>query len=97
MKLLSSRIAAFLGLVAVLVLNSSSPLLACAACMGDTSGSKQSVAAAWGIAAMVVIMFAMLGTLIGCGFYLRYRAQHPLSDYSELLSDDEDGNDKPKP
>jgi len=94
MKFLSSRTATLLGLITVLVLNSSAPALACAACYGDTSGSKQSIAAAWGIFAMVVIMFAMLGTLIGCGFYLRYRAQHPLPDYNELLSDN-DGQPKP--
>jgi hypothetical protein len=93
MKVFTSRTASLLVLVTVLMLNSSSPVLACAACYGDTSGSKQSVAAAWGIFAMVIIMFAMLGTLIGCGFYLRYRAQHPLPDYNELLNDD----DQPKP
>jgi hypothetical protein len=94
MKFLSSRVASLLALVTVLVLNSSSPVLACAACYGDTTGSKQGIAATWGVFAMVVIMFAMLGTLIGCGFYLRYRAQHPLPDYNELLSDNDD---QPKP
>lgn len=63
---------------------------ACATCFGDTSGGKQTTAAAWGIIAMVIIMFAMLGTLTGFGFYLRYRAQHPLPDYDELLSEDND-------
>ena len=86
-KILTSRGTALLALAVLFVLNSSNSALACAACFGDTSGSKQGVAAAWGIFAMVVIMFAMLGTLIGCGFYLNYRAKHPLPDYEELLGD----------
>jgi hypothetical protein len=94
MKFLSSRTTILLVLVAVFILNSSAPALACAACVGDISGSKQTVAAAWGIFAMVVIMFAMLGTLIGCGFYLRYRAEHPLPDYNEMLTET-DGQPKP--
>lgn len=62
---------------------------ACAACYGDTTGSKMGDAASIGIAAMVVIMFAMLGTIIYCGYVLAQRAKNPLPDYEELLSDDE--------
>ena len=77
-------------LTLLFVLASNISAVACAACYGDTSGSKMGNAATVGIFAMVVIMFAMLGTLVGCGFYLAYRAKHPLPDYSELL--DEDGD-----
>jgi len=76
-----------LTLIPLLSLTSSAPARACAACFGDTSGSQQSVAATWGIFAMVVIMFAMLGAVAAFGFYLRYRAMHPLPDYDELLSE----------
>jgi hypothetical protein len=93
-NLFSYRAVSFLALVTFLALNSSSPARACAACFGDTSGSKQSVAATWGIFAMVVIMFAMLGAVIAFGFYLRWRAQNPLPDYDELLSD---ANGTPQP
>ena len=85
--LFPSRIATLLSLVVLLLLNSGSHALACAACYGDTTGSKQGVAATWGIFAMVVIMFGMLGAVAAFGFYLRYRAQHPLPDYDELLSE----------
>jgi hypothetical protein len=61
---------------------------ACPACYGDTSGSKMGNAAQVGIFAMVVIMFLMLGAVAGFGFYLNYRAKHPLPDYHELMSDD---------
>ena len=61
--------------------------LACAACYGDTSGSKMADAASVGIAAMVVIMFAMLGAISAFGFYLNWRAKNPLPDYEELLGD----------
>ncbi len=84
---MKSRIASFLGLVSLLVLTSGQHALACAACYGDTSGSKQTTAAAWGIFAMVVIMFGMLGAVIAFVFYLRWRAQNPLPDYSELLGE----------
>ena len=67
---------------------------ACAACMGDTTGSKQGDAATWGIFAMVVIMFAMLGAAIAFGCYLAYREKHPFPDYDELLSEDDS---QPKP
>jgi hypothetical protein len=93
-SLFSSRTIGLLALSSLLVLNSSAPARACAACYGDTSGSQQSVAATWGIFAMVVIMFAMLGAVIAFGFYLRWRAQNPLPDYDELLSD---STSAPKP
>jgi len=68
--------------------------LACAACYGDTSGSKMGNAAAVGIGAMVIIVLGMLGAIIGFGFHLNYRAKHPLPDYSELA----DGNEaQPNP
>ncbi len=76
-----------LALIAFLSLASSHSALACATCIGDTSGSRMSNAASWGIIAMVIIMFGMLGTLIGFGFYLNYRAKHPLPDYNELLQE----------
>jgi hypothetical protein len=69
---------------------------ACAACWGDTSGSKTSQAAAVGIAAMVGIMFAMLGSIVAFGWHLAWRAKHPLPDYDELLSDDNMTDDPDK-
>ena len=78
-------------LAVLLVLNSSGPVRACSACFGDTTGSKMGVAASWGIFAMVIIMFAMLGAVAAFGFYLAHRAKHPLPDYNELLSE----NDNP--
>lgn len=84
MKLLFSSRAAFLySLVVLDVLFSTHPALACAACYGDTSGSKMGNAAAVGIFAMVVIMFGMLGAV---GLFIRhlaYRAKHPLPDHEE--------------
>jgi len=61
---------------------------ACAVCWGDTSGSKTSQAAAIGIGAMVLIVCAMLGSIVGVARHLAWRARHPLPDYSELLSED---------
>ena len=89
MKALSSRTAALLALATFLVLNSSAPARACAACYGDTSGSQQGIAATWGIFAMVIIMFVMLGAVAAFGWHLAYRAKHPLPDYDELLHDDQ--------
>jgi uncharacterized membrane protein YbhN (UPF0104 family) len=83
-------LAVLLGFVATL------PAGACAACYGDTTGSKMGNAASWGIIAMVIIMFAMLGAVAGFGFYLAYRAKHPLPDYDELLGEG-DGQPEPKP
>jgi hypothetical protein len=69
--------------------------LACAACYGDTSGSKMGNAAAVGIGAMVIIMFAMLGTIFAVGRHFVWRAKNPLPDYDELLG--EDGSSNPQP
>ena len=74
-------------LILVLMVAVSSHASACAACWGDTSGSKSTHAAAVGIGAMVVIIFAMLGTIAACGWRLAWRAKHPLPDYSELLNE----------
>ena len=83
-----SRSFALAALTGLFVLASNGSALACAACYGDTSGSKQGQAAAVGIFAMVIIMFAMLGAIAAFGFHLAYRAKHPLPDYNELLTDD---------
>jgi hypothetical protein len=61
---------------------------ACAACYGDTSGSKMGHAAAVGIFAMVVIMFFMLSAVGAFIWHLARRAKNPLPDYNELLRDD---------
>ena len=66
---------------------------ACAACYGDTSGSKMGNAAAVGIGAMVVLMFVMLGSIAAFGWHLAWRAKHPLPDYNELLGDDNTPNE----
>ena len=68
---------------------------ACAACYGDTSGSKMSDAAAIGIFAMVVIMFVMLGVIAAFGFHFRNLEKHPLPDYNELLSEDQPPSPEP--
>ena len=82
-----SRGLALIALTGLLVLASNTSALACAACYGDTSGSKMSNAASVGIFAMVIIMFVMLGAVAAFGFYLAYRAKHPLPDYQELLGE----------
>ncbi len=94
MKKLISRGTALAALTGLFVLLSNGSALACAACYGDTTGSKMGNAAAIGIAAMVVIMFVMLGAVAGFGFYLAYRAKHPLPDYHELLNEE---NIQPNP
>ncbi|MCE0496544.1 MAG: hypothetical protein LV481_01170 [Methylacidiphilales bacterium] len=86
---MKTRLTALIAFVTLFVLNSGVSALACPFCGGDTTGSKMGQAAGWGIFAMVIIMFTMLGTLIGFGFYLNYRAKHPLPDYQELLKEDE--------
>lgn len=73
--------------ILVLLLASHGSALACAACWGDTSGSKMSDAASVGIFAMVVIMFVMLGTILAFGFYFARRAKQTYPDYDELLSE----------
>ena len=86
---MKTRLNALVALVPLFVLNSGGCALACPFCGQDPSGGRLSVAAGWGIFAMVLIMFAMLGTLVACGFYLNYRAKHPLPDYEELLNESE--------
>lgn len=84
-------------LALALVLAANTPALACAACWGDTTGSKMGNAAAIGIGAMVVIVLIMLGTIAAAGWHLAWRAKHPLPDYSELLNESkppEDTGDK---
>ena len=84
-----SRAPALIALTGILVLVSNTGALACAACYGDTSGSKMGNAAAVGIFAMVVIMFFMLGAVAAFGWHLAYRAKHPLPDYQDLMKEDE--------
>jgi ABC-type Fe3+ transport system permease subunit len=86
MKTAFLRATAALTLLFVLASNGSA--VACAACYGDTTGSKMGNAAAVGIFAMVVIMFVMLGTLLAFGFYFAHRAKQTYPDYDELLADD---------
>ncbi len=87
--LLFSRGLALMAMTVLFVLVSNTSALACAACYGDTTGSRMGVAADWGIIAMVVIMFVMLGAVAAFGFHLAYRARHPLPDYQELLGEDQ--------
>ena len=84
MKKFLSRLSA----VAALLLASHGSAFACAACWNPAGNDKMTHAATVGIFAMVVIMFIMLGAVAGFGFYLNYRAKHPLPDYQELLGDD---------
>jgi len=89
-----SRGVAPIVLTGLLVLVSNTGALACAACYGDTTGSKMGNAAAVGIFAMVIIMFFMLSAVAAFGFHLAHRAKHPLPDYEELTHEDE-GPPKP--
>ena len=75
--------------VGLLVAFAGSRALACAACYNANAGSKMGNAANVGIIAMTIIMFIMLGALVGAGFYFNWRAKHPLPDYSELLNEEE--------
>jgi hypothetical protein len=88
MKTFYPRTVALAALIALFVLASNGSALACAACFGDTSGSKMGNAATVGIFAMVVIMFAMLGTIALFGWHLAWRAKNPLPDYEEMLKED---------
>ena len=90
---MKTHLSTLVAFVTLFVLNSGVCALACPFCGGDTTGSKMGQDAGWGIFAMVIIMFAMLGTLIGFGFYLNYRAKHPLPDYQELLKENETRSD----
>jgi ABC-type Fe3+ transport system permease subunit len=90
--LLLSRGLALGALTALLMLVSNTSAVACAACYGDTSGSKMGNAAAVGIFAMVIIMFAMLSAVAAFGWHLAYRAKHPLPDYQDLINQDDDQN-----
>lgn len=83
------RLLASLVLIALFLGAASSSARACAACYGDTTGSKMGNAADIGIIAMVIIMFGMLSAVGAFIWHLAYRAKHPLPDYSELLGEDE--------
>jgi hypothetical protein len=76
------------SLVSLLVLLSGPRALACAACYSNNTGSKMGDAANWGVIAMAIIMFCMLGAIGGFAWYLSWRAKHPLPDYDELLRED---------
>jgi hypothetical protein len=83
-----SRGVALIALTGLLILVSNTGAMACAACYGDTSGSRMGNAAAVGIFAMVVIMFFMLGAVAAFGWHLAYRARHPLPDDQDLMKED---------
>jgi phosphate/sulfate permease len=82
-----SRLVALLASLFFFAANSSAR--ACAACYGDTTGSKMGNAADVGIIAMVFIMLGMLGAIAAFGWRLAYLAKHPLPDYNELLNEGE--------
>jgi hypothetical protein len=63
---------------------------ACAACYSSNTGSKMGDAANWGVIAMAIIMFAMLGVISGFFYYLNWRAKNPLPDYEELLREEDE-------
>jgi len=88
------RSPALLVLAALFLGAANSSALACAACYGDTTGSKMGNAASWGIIAMVIIMFGMLSAVGAFIWYLAWRAKNPLPDYNELLREDQ--NPQPK-
>jgi hypothetical protein len=77
-------------LITLLILSSGSRALACAACYSNNTGSKMGNAANWGVIAMAIIMFCMLGAISGFFYYLAWRAKHPLPDYEELLREDDE-------
>lgn len=83
------KILSYLALPAAFLALSSRPALACAACYGDTTGSKMGIAASWGVFAMVIIMFGMLSAIGAFGYYLNWRAKNPLPDYEELLGNND--------
>jgi hypothetical protein len=92
----ASRFVVLPLLAGLLVAISNSSAWACAACYGDTTGSKMGNAADVGIIAMVFIMFGMLAAVGAFMWHLAYRAKHPLPDYNELLREDE-GQAQPQP
>jgi|ERR1700677_4832137 hypothetical protein len=92
----ASRFVVLPLLAGLFVAASNSSAWACAACYGDTSGSKMANAADVGIIAMVFIMFGMLSAVGTFIWHLAYRAKHPLPDYNELLREDE-GHAPPQP
>jgi hypothetical protein len=81
----TSRATALLTLLFVAF--SSHSARACAACYGDTSGSKMANAATVGIFAMVVIMFVMLGTIFMIGWHFAWKAKQPLPEHEELMTE----------
>jgi hypothetical protein len=87
----STRLLVILFLAGLFAEISSSGAWACAACYGDTTGSKMGNAAAVGIFAMVVIMFFMLSAVGAFIWHLARRAKNPLPDYNELLREDSPG------
>jgi hypothetical protein len=73
------------GLSAIL---STRPLEACL-CVTDASGTQAGDAATYGVIAMAILMFAVLGALYGFMRYLQWREQNPLPDYSDLVNEGE--------
>ncbi len=69
---------------------SMSVLHACPFCFASNGGSRIGDAVTWGIVAMVIIMFSMLGCLYGFMRYLIWREKNPLPDYSDLLKSDKE-------
>ena len=90
------RAITLIALTGFLVLAFNTSAMACAACYNPAGSDRMNYAATVGIFAMVVIMFVMLGAVAGFGFYLNYRAKHPLPDYEDLLNGD-DGQPKAQP
>jgi hypothetical protein len=70
-------------LAAVSVANLPATAGACAACMGDVN-SKFAPATNDAIFLMLGLIGLMLGTIVGCGFYLFKRSQAPLPPHAEV-------------
>jgi hypothetical protein len=79
---------AILPLSVLFVALANSSAHACAACWNPAGNEKMTNAAAVGIGAMVIIMFAMFGAIFAVVRQLAWRAKHPLPDYNELLAED---------
>lgn len=73
----------------ILLLGTHGSAFACAACYGDTTGSRMGNAAQVGIFAMLFLMLAVLGIFGSFFYYLAYRSKHPLPDYHDLLNENE--------